>query len=187
MWRELVMGVPILRPPVCDLVFQLYGRPLHPELFDILAVRKIRREDYELTVRITRTGHVISWQNPHVHLTEVTAEAAQPLPGRRLLDYRLRHEQTGRLACGHGLSYQMSFQVEVLPPEIFLHVHDEIVADGGKRGLLHNFPSHHRLSLAPLGFISAEARPGCLCLYTFHTFPSEHTVVKTQSLIEKRS
>jgi hypothetical protein len=182
------MGVPFVRPPVCDLVFQLYGRPLHPELFDILAVRKIRREDYELTVRITRTGHVISWENADVHLTEVTAEATQELPNkRRLLDYRLRSEHTGRLPCAHGVHYEMSFQVEVLPPEIFLHVHDEILADGGKRGLLHNFPSHHRLAVAPLGFVSAEARPNCLILSTFHTFPTEHTVVKTQSLIEKQA
>src|SRR5207244_2974128 len=140
------MGVYFLRPRVADLVFQLYGRPLHPELFDILAVRKIQREDYELTVRVTRTGHVISWENADVHLTEVTAAADQDLPERRrLLNYRLRSEHTGRLACAHGVHYQMSFQVEVLPPEIFLHVHDEIVADGNKRGLLHNFPSHHRL------------------------------------------
>ena len=39
-----------LRPAVRDLVFQLYSRPLHPELFEILAVRTVRREDYELTV-----------------------------------------------------------------------------------------------------------------------------------------
>ena len=43
-----------------------------------------------------------------------------------------------------------------------------------------------RLALAPLGFIAADARPGCLCLSSFHTFPGEHTVVKTQSLIERR-
>ena len=182
------MGVYFLRPAVCDLVFQLYGRPLHPELFDILAVRKIQREDYDLTVRITRTGHVITWENTDVCLTEVTAAADQELPQRRrLLHYRLRSEHSGRLACAHGIHYQMSFQVEVLPPEIFLHVHDEILADGHKRGLLHNFPSHHRLAVAPLGFVSAEARPGCLILSTFHTFPTEHTVVKTQSLIEKRA
>jgi len=182
------MGVDFLRPPVCDLVFQLYGRPLHPELFDILAVRKIRREDYELTVRITRTGHVISWENPDVYLTEVTAAADQQLPQRRrLLDYRLRNEHTGTLACAHGVHYQMSFQVEVLPPEIFVHVHEEILADGSKRGLLHNFPSHNRLLLAPLGFIAAEARPGCLFLSSFHTFPGEYTVIKTQSLIEKKA
>jgi hypothetical protein len=181
------MGVHFLRPPVGELVFQLYGRPLHPELFDILAVRKIRREDYELTVRVTRTGHVISWENDDVYLTEVTAAADQELPERRrLLHYRLRNEHSAQLACAHGVQYQVSFQVEVLPPEIFAHVHDEILADGRKRGLLHNFPSHNRLALAPLGFVSAEARPGCLFLSSFHTFPTEHTVVKTQSLIERR-
>ena len=74
--------------------------------------------------------------------------------------------------------------MEVLPPEIFLHVHDEILADGAKRGLLHHFPSRNRLVVAPLGFIQADARAGCLCLSTFHTFPDEHTIVKTQSLID---
>jgi hypothetical protein len=181
------MNVDLYRPPVCDLIFQLYGRPLHPELFDILAVRTLRREDYELTVRITRTGHVISWDNPDVHLTEVTASADQELPERRrLLHYRLRQEHSGKLLCAHGIHYQMNFQVEVLLPDIFFQVHDELVADGGKRGLLHHFPSHSRFGVAPLGLITADARPGCLCLYSFHTFPSEYTVVKTQSLIERQ-
>jgi hypothetical protein len=172
---------------VSDLVFQLYGRPLHPELFDILAVRKIQRADYELIVRITRTGHVISWGNRHVFLTEVAA-GDQPLPQhRRLLHYRLRGERSDAVSPGHGIRYQTSFQVEVLPPEIFLHVHDEILADGGKRGLLHNFQPHHRLALAPLGFVTVEARAGCLFLSTFHTFPDEHTVIKTQSLIETKA
>ena len=180
------MNAQSLRPRVSDLVFQLYGRPLHPELFDILAVRKVRREDYDLTIRITRTGHVISWENRDVFLTEVAA-AEHDLPEkRRLLGYRLRGEHNGRLACAAGVHYQMSFQVETLPPDIFLHVHDEILADGGKRGFLYNFQPHHRLALAPLGFITAEARPGCLFLSSFHTFPDEHTVVKTQSLIERK-
>ena len=181
------MSVYSLRPRVSELVFQLYGRPLHPEFFDILAVRKIQREDYELTVRITRTGHVISWENRDVSLTEVTAAADQPLPEkRRLLSYRLRGEHCDSLVCAHGINYQMSFQVEVLPQEVFLHVHDEILADGGKRGLLHNFQPNHRLSLAPLGFVAAEGRAGCLILTTFHTFPDDHAIVKTQSLIEKK-
>ncbi len=181
------MGVPLVRPPVSDLIFQLYGRPLHPELFDILAARKVRHEDYEVTVRITRTGHVISWENADVHLTEVTAAADQPLPqGRRLLSHRLRNEHYATLACAHGVHYQVGFQVEVLPPDLFLHVHDEIRSDGSKRGILHSFASNHRLSVAPLGFVNVEARPGCLFLSSFHTFPGEHTVVKTQSLIEKK-
>src|SRR5262245_38374387 len=51
-----------LRPPVDDLVFQLYGRPVHPELFDILARRRIRCQDFTLQLWLTTTGHVISWQ-----------------------------------------------------------------------------------------------------------------------------
>jgi hypothetical protein len=169
------------------LVFQLYGRPLHPELFDILAARKIQREDYELMVRITRTGHVISWRNRHIQLTEVAA-GDQPLPeNRRLLHYRLRGERCDTVSFPGGISYQTSFQVEMLAPEIFLHVHDEIAAEGGKRGLFYNFQPHHRLALAPLGYVAVDTRAGCLFLSTFHTFPDEHTVVKTQSLIERKS
>src|SRR5262249_14510304 len=73
----------IVRPPVADLIFRVYGRPLHPELFDVLAMRQIRHADFVLTVRITRTGHVISWEDDNVHLTEVTAAADQELPSKR--------------------------------------------------------------------------------------------------------
>jgi hypothetical protein len=147
----------------------------------------VRHEDYEVRVRITRTGHVVSFENEDVHLTEVTAASDQPLPEkRRLLSYRLRQEQCAALTCAHGIHYQTSFQVEVLPPDLFLNVHDEILNDGSKRGLLTRFPTCHRLTVAPLGFVTVEVRPGCLFLTTFHTFPGENTVVKTQSLIEKK-
>jgi Protein of unknown function DUF2617 len=182
------MSVEIVRPRVGDLVFQLYGRPLHPELFEILAWRKVQREDYELTLRITRTGHVITWENADVLLTEVAAAADQELPEkRRLLNYRLRGEHSGGLMCAHGIAYTTTFQVETLAPEIFLQVHEEILADGEKRGLLHNFHPSTRLAVAPLGMIAVESRSNCLFLSTFHTFPDEYTVVKSQSMIEKVS
>ena len=181
------MGTPLVRPLVRDLVFQLFGRPLHPELFDIVAQRRLKHEDYEVLVRITRTGHVVSWENADVHVTEVTAAADQPLPEkRRLLTFRLREERTAALPLAHGVHYQMSFQVETLPPDLFHHVHDEILSDGSKRGLLHHFRNHQRFGVDPLGFLTVEARPGCLFLSSFHTFPGEYTVVKTQSLIERR-
>ncbi len=181
------MSSPSLRPRVGELVFHLYDRPLHPELFDTLARRTVRRDDFELTVRITRTGHAISWESRGAHLTEVTAAADLPLPSYRArLQHRVRGEHCASVPCGGGLHYQTSFQVETLPVEIFLHVHDEILRDGMKRGLLHNFQPHHRLALAPLGFVTVEAWSGCLLLSSFHTFPDENTVIKTQSLIERK-
>jgi hypothetical protein len=181
------MGVNLIRPRVNNLVFQVFGRPLHPELFDLLAVHKVKREDYTLIVRLTRTGHVISWNSPDVFLTEVAAAGDDPLPkGRRLRFWRLRGEGSDTLVCPRHITYQTAFQVEVLPSEIFLNVHDEILADGRKRGLLYHFQPNHRLSLSPLSLITVEARPGCLFLATFHTFPDDNAVVKTQSLIEKK-
>lgn len=181
------MALSTIRPPVADLLFHLYARPLHPELFDILAVRKVRHEDYELEVRITRTGHVISWENDDVHLSEVVAASDQPMPvKRRLISQRVRNEQYPQFECLHGIRYQAGVQVEVLPFDLFQHVQEEIVADGAKRGLLLNFPTCNRLSVAPVGFVNVEARRGCVFLSSFHTFPGENTVVKTQSFIEKK-
>jgi hypothetical protein len=181
------MHLQTARPRVSDLVFQLYGRPLHPELFEVLAERRVERDDQRVSVRITRAGHVITWESADVWLTEVAAAADDTLPeSRRLLNYRLRGEHCGTVDWSRGVRYQMSFQVETVPLEVFLHVHDEILSDGAKRGFLHNFQPNHRLALAPLGFVTLEGRQGCLVIHAFHTFPEEHAIVKSQSLIEVR-
>jgi hypothetical protein len=179
------MHAELIRPPVADLVFQLHSRPLHPEFFSILAARKVRLEDCEITAAITPAGHVISWNHASAHLTEVATLDELPGGHKRLLSHRMRGERTDSVLCGPGLSYQMSFQVEVLNQETYEHVHDEIIADGTRRGLLYNFRPHNRLALAPLGLVAIEARRGCLFFTAFHTFPDELTVVKTQSLIER--
>src|SRR5688572_21084564 len=97
-----------VRPAVDDLVFQVFSRPLHPELFETVAHRTVRREDYELTVGITATGHVIAWKSRDLYLTEVAAGLDPPLPARgRLLDCRMRNELTRAVNCGRGISYEM--------------------------------------------------------------------------------
>jgi len=83
-----------------------------------------------------------------------------------------------------GVSYQVSFQVETLSPENFCTVHRELVAEGGKGGLVHAGSPNHRWALTPVSSIHVEAWGGGLSLSTFHTFPDECSVVKTQSLIE---
>ncbi len=181
------MNALYVRPRVSDLVFQLYGRPLHPELFDILSVRKLQREGYELRIWITRTGHVITFENEDVLLTEV-ADADQSFSDqRRFMRYHMRGEHSGRFACCNDIVYQTSFQVETLPEEHFLEVHEEILTDGSKRGILHNFQANHRFAIAPLGYVVVETRMNCLFFSTFHTFPEENTIIKSQTLIEKQA
>ena len=186
-WIPFTMNAPVIRPRVGQLLFRLYGKPLHPELFNIFREHRLQHEDYVLTVWLTRSGHVVTWENPDVLLTEVTANEDQPLPEKRqLLSHRLRQEQCRTVECAHGVCYQTSFQVETVPMDVYLQLHDEILVDGRRSGLLHQFPRESSFSLAPLGYVDVQAMPGCLFLSCFHTFPDELTIVKTQSLIEKR-
>lgn len=175
-----------VRPRVANLVFHLYDRPLHPELFDPVCSRVVAKRDFLLSVHITPAGHVVSWQGAAGHVTEVAATADLPLPDyRACLFHRIRGERTATYIANPGLRYQCSFQVETVSDDVFAHVHQEILSDGLKRGLLHNFRPGHRLALAPLGYVTTESWEGNVVVSTIHTFPGERTFVKTQSLIER--
>jgi hypothetical protein len=180
------MGPPFVRPSVAELVFRVYDRPLHPELFDPLAARLVRRDGYRLSVAITRAGHTLAWTCGPACVVEATATADQELPeaGRRL-GHKFGGERTGRCEVAPGVVYQVSSQLEVLSPEQFVHVHEELLADGLRKGLVSHFRPHNRLGLSPLGVVIVEALPRCLSVSAFHTFPAEFAVVKTQSLIEQ--
>ena len=180
------MGTSFVRPRVSELVFRLYDRSLHPELFDARATRRVERDGYRLVVQITPTGHTLAWADGAATLTEVTAAADQDLPasGRRL-GHPFRGGRAGRCQLRPGVRYQVSCHVEVLTPEQFGHVHEELLADGVKKGLVFHAHPAHRLSLAPLGVVIVEALPGCLSVAAFHTFPDELAILKTQSLIER--
>ena len=179
------MLAPFSRPRVEDLVFRLYDRPVHPEFFETLALRQVERGAYRLTVRITQTGHALTWTDGRNSFSEVTATRHQELPttGGRLT-HRFQGERGGRCELVHGLRYLMNLQVEVLPPELFLNFQQEILDDGRRKGLVYGIPPHHRLGVSPLSVVIAEALQHSLAVSTFHTFPDEFTVIKTQSLLE---
>jgi hypothetical protein len=179
------MAFPLIRPRIADVVFRLYGRALHPELFDVLASRTVERDGYTLSVRLTRTGHLLGWTDGRVHLTEATATADMELPesGRRL-GLRFAGGQNGKSDFAGGVRYQVSSQVEILQPEQFLHVHEELAADGARKGLVFHCKTGNRLGLAPLGVVIVQSLPSGLSVGAFHTFPDELAILKTQSLIE---
>lgn len=173
-----------LRPPLEAMQFQLYGRPLHPELFDVLAHRRVRQRAFTLDLWITTNGHVISWKSGRNHLTEVTVGGEELPAWGQLLKHRLQGERSALLESAPGLSYQVSFQVESLRAEQFQTVHRETLADAGKAALMHTYTTNHRWAVSPVSAIHAETFASSLSLTAFHTFPEECTVVKTQSLIE---
>lgn len=179
------MSVAFARPDVSELVFHVYGRALHPELFDSFATEAIRQDGYCATVSICEDGHVVSFQSGDALLCEVTASCYHPLPQRkRFLENRLRGHRDGSFLCDSGVQYHMSFQVERLHPDVFLKMHEELVLDCNRCQLAHRFPNGNRMAPGPLSLIRTDVTPDSLLIHAFHTFPENSAVVKTQSLFE---
>jgi hypothetical protein len=174
-----------VRPKVAELTFQLYGRPLHPELFQVYETCTIERGGYTAKIDITSAGHVVTWRYAGLTLTEVAASAHHPLPKmRRLLAYGLKGQRTDRVECRGGVCYQMSFQLEPTPPEVFWTFHQELADQGLRQGLMHHFNSSGRIALGALSYVNLEARNRSLLIQAFHTFPDDYAIVKSQSLFQ---
>jgi hypothetical protein len=174
-----------VRPKVAELVFQLYGRALHPELFKIHGTRTVSRGGYEANVHITSAGHFVTWRHQGLTLTEVATSAHHPLPQkRRLISCRLKGEGSDQLECRGGARYHVSYQLEPVEPEVFWTFQQELACDGGHQGMLYRFDSSGRMALGALSYIHLEARDRSLRVQAFHTFPDDYAIVKTQSLFE---
>jgi len=156
---------------------------LHPELFTTYSSREIEREDYRAQVSITSAGHVITWQSAGLTLTEVAASAHHPLPRRRrLVDYPLEGERTDRVECRDGITYDVSFQLEPVKPEVFWTFQEELNDANAREGLLYNFDSSGRMALGALSYIHVETRARTLRVQAIHTFPDDYAIVKSQSV-----
>ncbi len=174
-----------VRPKVAELAFRLYGRSLHPELFQVHKTRTIERGGYTAQVNITSAGHVVTWRYGGVTLTEVAASSQHPLPRkRRLMSHPLRGERNCRIDCRGGITYQTSFQLEPVSPEVFWTFQEELAIDGQRRGLLHVFDASGRMALGALSYIHVETRSRSMLVQAFHTFPDDYAIVKSQSLFE---
>ena len=183
LWKESMTHI---RPPVSELAFHLFTRPLHPELFTVNARRVIEFDGAWVEVCVLPTGHWITWRRGNAWASEVASDLAQPLPtSRALFQLKLHQQRTLKTNLPGGIRYESQWTVESLPAEIFAQTHDEIKRDGKARGLLHVFEADFWETPA-LGHLTVDGRPGLVIFTCFHTFPREQTVVKTLSLLEWR-
>ena len=172
-----------VRPRIAELVFQLYGRSLHPGLFEIHRSRQIERAGYRANIQITSAGHVVTWQYDGLTLTEVAASAHHPLPQRRrLMSPRLKDTCTDDLECRGGITYHVEFALEPVPRETFWTYQKELTQIAAREGLLHCFESSGRFGLGALSYINLESRDRSLRVQAFHTFPDDYAIMKSQSV-----
>jgi hypothetical protein len=171
-----------VRPKVAELVFQLYGRSLHPELFEVHESRTITRSQYTAKIEITTAGHLVTWQHQGMTLTEVCTSAHHPLPQRRrLMTYKLNGKRKDGIDCRGGVSYHVDFALEKIDPELFWTFQQEMSHEHEHEGMLHHFGSSGRMKLGGMSYINVESRSRNLLIQAFHTFPDDGAIVKIQS------
>lgn len=192
------------RPKIAELVFQLYGRSLHPELFEVYRTKHIARGDteasagerrgYDATVQITGSGHVVTWRRGKLILSEVATSSHHPMPQkRRLLSERIDGEQTEAVDCRGGVRYEVTFALESVTPEAFAAYQQEIglaalhtgqgeSGEVGTSGLMHRFDSSGRVGIGAMSYVDVQARDRSLMIRAVHTFPDDCAIVRSQSV-----
>jgi Protein of unknown function DUF2617 len=179
------MGVSSGRARVADLAFQVFNRAVHPDWFATRVYRRFPQERWEADVRIIEGGHAIIFGTGPIRLTEVLSGPETPLPEPGLLFHSaIRTERSASLYPGGIVEYQTCFEVDRVDREVFRHLCDEMIADDSRHALVHRFGSSNRLAPAPLTHVHVEARVRGLSVQSFHTFPDECAIVRSQSLYE---
>jgi Protein of unknown function DUF2617 len=182
------MGVRSGRSRVADQTFQVFNRPLHPDWFATREFRRVEQTRWEADLRIIDGGHAVVFRSGAIRLTEILSGLETTLPEAGVVFHsHLRRERSTILRPGGSIEYQSCLGVEQVDLEIFRHLCDEIRLDGSRNRLFHSFPSSNRLAPAPISHILVTSRVSDLSIQSFHTFPDECAIVRTQSLFEVKA
>lgn len=172
----------IVRPKIADLNFILFGRSIHPELFDACACRRIERENYTLDLNITSDGHLIVFRHEGLTLAEVSAGNLHPLPEKRmLLNHPMKGAQKDRLLFRDKIGYECEFQREKVAAKTVLAIQQQL-PDVECQGLVHRFESSGRMAFGAISYIDVQAYRKHVQIRSFHTFPDSCSIVKSCSV-----
>ena len=179
------MEWPQINVTVEELTFNLFQRPLHPELFKIYAKRKIETSKYRADIWVTGCTHVISVYSGGMCLTEVISSPGQVLPQRGLIEkFQFRGPRTHKCTLSRGLNYMTDFQIEKMSTNLYQQSYKDLEHFSKNRGIFTKFPDLKVEKLEPFCYIDYEARKTELHVHTFAAYPDQITMIKTQSLFD---
>ena len=171
-----------VRPKITDLNFHLFGRSLHPELFEVCAARTYTRDLYELNLSITTDGHFICFQHDGLILAEVSASACHPLPSQRIVLAHQIEKSSDNITCFEDvIDYRSHVQMENVPPKMFVSIQQQLDEKLECEGLVHRFDSSGRIACGAVSYMNVQSFQRHVLIRSFHTFPDSCAVLKCES------
>jgi hypothetical protein len=169
---------------VGDLRLRVYLRALHPEFFTIRARRPFQHTAFEGDVWLLDVGHVITFVDGPNAISEVIAPRDLELPTRGLArEMDLAGDREHQLQARGPLIYQMAWQVDAESPGTYLREAEELLASARQGHLFIESPEE--AARRPFSYAVPEPRGTGLLVHTWHGFPAQSTILKTQTLIER--
>jgi len=170
---------------ISELTFSLYQRSLHPELFTILSQRHLKTANYEVFIWATGSSHVVSVFTRDLCLSELISAPGQMLPKRGLVErFQFRGQRNHKCTLSRGLNYMTDFQVEKMSPNLYHQSCIDLQRFARNRGMFVKSQDVSEDGFEPFSYIDFEARKDEFHLHTFHAFPEQVTIIKTQSLFD---
>ena len=172
-----------VRPKVSELAFRVFGRSLHPELFDTFLSRTIVREQYRLKIDITSSGHLLTWHRNGLVFSEVACSSHQPLPsGHQLYGDLVGQPCEKQIAFQDSMEYSCKFQLDPATPSTFSMIQNELLKSIPCEGMLFQFQSSGRIEMGAISYINIQSRRNTIHIRAFHTFPDAYVVMKSESV-----
>jgi hypothetical protein len=171
----------VVRPKIAEFSLRVFGRPVHPELFQVIRSRRIERECYTAKLDVTTDGHVITFQSDKVTLVEIASATQRQLPsGRQLHCHRIDAEQTAS-ADLHNRFYRSQSSIERVSPNLFFNVQQMLPGEESPDALFHSFQASGRMAFGGISVLLIEARQRRLTIRACHTFPDDYAVLSVQT------
>ena len=169
---------------VADLKVSVFLRALHPEFFTIRARRDFTHASFDGEVWLLDTGHVITFVDGADAVCEVIAPRELELPRRGLTrSFDLVGEHEHRLETRGPIIYHMAYQVDAEEAETYMREAEELLASARQGHLFAEEP--REVARRPFSYAVPEPRGRGLLVHTWHGFPADNTILKTQTLIER--
>lgn len=178
------MHIESIRPSISETSYRLFDRPLHPELFSPAVTGRVKTSKYDMSVGICQGGHYLQVVSGGKSMVEVTAPDSQVLATYGLQQTYFFSDDELVVETETPLAYYFAGQVDAVDYSIFTRVQLELEAAVPKSFLAWQFPPRHRLLPGPLTLIQMEGNERMLTVHTFHTFPEDLVILRTQSLFD---
>lgn len=173
-----------VRPKITEWGLRLFGRSVHPELFDACGTRVLVRERYTIEVSLTTSGHWWTLRLPDAVMTEVCSAKHQLLPKQDcLFTQNIESDHHSSWNAPQRWNWKSHFQCEIARPSLFLAIRQQFDHQPEFEGLAHRFETSGRFAIGGVSYINIQSFQKHLQIRAFHTFPDSCAVIKTNSTV----